>query len=213
MSDESSNLLHSLAFENAIWNLLFNEEQHLIFAMERVGDKVQVWNVDPDSKSRVKVMTNENGWEQFVAAEGNYLYSKAYQDKGDLSNSSVFRYNFSDGKKEKVTSFPMSTSSKITLPMIYEFDTGYHKTICSFLGISLPLSCEYLEKEDNIIISYYLRLQEGFERFLLVLKAGKKNLKIRQDHGMKGFSSGSFFVLGNQLVFVKNRNEICFYAL
>ena len=174
--------------------------------MERIEEKKisQLWRVSLTNGRKKKVLTSHDYWEYFVAYEGEFLYSKKYEDKSDHTRSQLFRFHLKSKVKEEVADFPSGQPEDMLEPMLYELDSDYHKTIAEFLSLKLPLACEYLEKEGYIIISYYLRLEEGFDRYLLAIKDGKKRWKIRQDAGMKGFSSGSFFVMKNQLVFVKN---------
>jgi len=215
MSLEAHKDIRSIHFKDPIWNLLYNKTKNVFFVVERAEKdrSIQIWEVLLERQKKTKAWTSSDQWEYFVASEGDFLYSKVYQNEHDPSRSQLFRHHLIHKKKEEVDTYPRLSFEGIKEPMIYEFETAYHKTLSMFLGLDLPLSSEYLEIEDHIIISYYLRLSEGFDRYLLLVKNGKKLWKVKQDHRMKGFSSGSFFVFKHLLIFVKNRNEICFFPL
>lgn len=207
--------LRLIEFEKPVWNLIYNKGRNSFFIVERSEEVqfIQLWEVGMHAGGKVKVFDSQNWWEHLVSSEGDYIYSILYEEKGDPSKYQVFRYNLVNNKREEFKEAPDFLPNRIDEPMLYEYDTQYHKMVCEFLGLSLPLSCEYLEKEDYIIISYYLRSKDGFDRYLLVIEDGEKLWKMEQDRGLKGFASGSFFVIKNQLIFVRNQNEICFYTL
>ena len=153
------------------------------------------------------------GWfEELVSMSGDYVYSIVYENQNDPSKYHFARHDLSNQRVEKVSDIP-ELSFLGEEPFLYEYGTEFYRIIKKFLGLDLPLACEYYEKGENIIISYYLRLGEAFNRFLLFLKDGEKVWKIEQDKKMKGFSSGAFFVFYGQVIFVRDQNEICFYNL
>ena len=135
-----------------------------------------------------------------------------YQDQQDPNQQKYFSFNWASERKEEIGEL-VGFQTEVVYPSIYEHGSAYYKTVRDFLSLDLPLACEYLEWNDKIIISYYLRSGNEFERNLLLLVKGTKEWKILQDEQIKGFSAGSFFVYEGQLIFVKNRNEVCIYTL
>ncbi len=151
-------------------------------------------------------------WSQLVEAAGNDLSFIEYLDKLDPTKFRFIQLDWETGETQSVEEFMHANRSTVNHPYIYEHGSDYFRTVMDFLSIDSPLSCEYLEWGDKIIISYYLRSVTKFERYLLLLKDGKKVWKVKQDEEMNGFSSGSFFVFQDQLIFIKDLNEVCIYT-
>ena len=145
-------------------------------------------------------------WSTIEAFDGS-LFVCEYTDRNDLTNKRYFKIG---DEKEEVTKEEMPViNQKITEPSLYEQGTEHFKTVQHFLGLDIQGSCEYLEVNDKIIMSYYLRSGNALERVLLVLNGRIKIHKEVQDLGMKGTASGAFFILEGQLFYIKNRNEVC----
>jgi len=151
-------------------------------------------------------------WSNLMLAQNDQLYFVEYPEANDPSKQSFFQLDFSTENRKSIRDLPKGDSLAVMYPQLYESGSAYFQTVASFLSLDLPLSCEYLEWNDKIIISYYLRSDDGFDRYLLVLRGGEKAWKIRQDVGMKGFSPGAFFVFKSQLIFIKDQNEVCIYG-
>ncbi len=155
----------------------------------------------------------DSWWSQLVSAEDGKLVFTKYLNQHDPTQVQFIQLDWKSGEKIEMdppVDFPQNS---LTYPHIYDHGTAYYQTVMDFLAVESPLACEYLEWEDKIIISYYLRSDNGFERYLLLLKDGQKVWKVKQDQLMKGFSSGAFFVFQNQLIFIKDLNEVCIYTM
>lgn len=140
------------------------------------------------------------------------LFTSVYQDKNDPNQKKFYQWKQNVCSEIEESVIP-KVDEWVTSPSIYEQGTEYHQTVANFLAVEIPCSCEYLEINKKIILSYYLRSSKQLDRHLLVLDDGKKALKVVQDDGMKGFAPGAFFTIENRLFFVKNRNEICVHTL
>lgn len=103
--------------------------------------------------------------------------------------------------------------SEIHYPVYYAPGSRSYLTVMDFLNMESGIGCEYFEWQDYIIISYYRRLKTKFERKLLVLKGDVEIYHQVQDEDLKGFASGSFFVVNGLLVFIENGNQINGIAL
>ena len=147
-------------------------------------------------------------WEKLLVATKDQLNLLKYEDPGDPTKNTLWVLNVNFGSRTQVDKV-LETNEEVIHPYVYEQGTEYHQLVSNFLSMDLPLSCEYLELENKIIISYYLRSERGFDRFLLVIDSdGKLQNKVKQDHEMKGFAPGSFFVWNSKLIFVKDGNEV-----
>lgn len=144
------------------------------------------------------------------SSNAGLLYFVEYTNKSDPNKQCYHSFDWDKGVWSLIDFIPDSPVALIR-PMIYEQGTEYHKTVEKFITLPMPLSCEYLEWHDKIIISYYLRCDNAYERHLLLLKDGIKVWSMKQDRHIKGFSSDAFFIFQNQLIAIKDRNEICLY--
>ena len=151
-------------------------------------------------------------WSHLEGVEGDYLYFIEYVDQHDPTKYQYIRLDWAGGAKDIIEEPKEGKNDALRYPYIYEHGSEYFKTVIDFLSVDSPLSCEYLEWEDKIIISYYLRSGNKFERHLILLKDGQKVWKLKQDGEINGFSSGAFFVFQNQLIFIKDLNEVCIYT-
>lgn len=195
-----------------VWSLVIDHKTGKLFLDTRASNqKTVLIQLDTSTLAYESKVVDHSRWTQLLAANNQLLYFVEYQDQNDPNLKAHFTLNWTTAGKSKVDQLPEFTTSALH-PDMYEEGSAYFKTVCKFLALDLPLSCEYLEWNDKIIISYYLRSDNGFDRFLLLLQNGEKVWKICQDAGMKGFSPGSFFVLSDRLIFIKDQNEVCVYT-
>lgn len=200
--------------EGKIWKTIISENQdELVFDIRNEQKQsVRYFKLDLNSLELTSLEAAETTWWSTIERYDGMLYVSEYQDKSDPNRKRLFSYS-GEGRVASTASEEPVHFEKVLQPSIYELGTAYFDKVAQFLGLDLPCSCEYLQVEDKIIISYYLRFGKDFERYLLLLDAGKKALKELLDEKMKGFAPGAFFVLRNRLCFIRNRNEICIYHL
>ncbi|MEM6734904.1 MAG: hypothetical protein AAF620_02425 [Bacteroidota bacterium] len=214
MNEELPFDIRSTIFHHPIWSLLHLEKRNSLFVDCRDENKkrIEVYECNMESLISKKLEIEVSWLEKVVGFEEDMLYSLEYMNVDDPSLKVLKRTNMNTKKVEVIDTLPV-LNRHIQEALLFKLDSKGHQTIADFLALELQLSCEYLEFTNNIVISYYLRSGDVFDRFLLLIKEGKKKWKVRQDHQMKGFSSGAFFVVEGKLVFVKDRNEVCIYSL
>ena len=102
-------------------------------------------------------------------------------------------------------------------PFQYLEGTPFFETVRSFLkkvGIAPVVAAEYLDYQELIIISYYVKEENGLINFLLVLdKNGGTLLNEKIAEGLKGIGADTFFILPGYLFYVRNRNEFFSYKI
>ncbi len=105
-------------------------------------------------------------------------------------------------------------------PVQYVEGTEYFETVKTFLSKQLNLkvvsALEYLETEESMVISCYLADAESHDlaNFLIVFsKTGECLLKEEISSRVKGIGFDTFFVLRNNLIFIKNKNELLSYRI
>ncbi|MEQ9404441.1 MAG: hypothetical protein RIM99_12685 [Cyclobacteriaceae bacterium] len=150
-------------------------------------------------------------WWSNIEYYNDGLFISEYQDKHDPNQKKYFLVNEIGKEEVSRTELPVK-KNQMSCPVIYEEGSESFKIVSEYLNLDLPCSVEYLELDDKIIISYYLRSGKEFDRYILVLKEGQEKVHVIQDSGMKGFAAGSFFVLNDKLFFIKERNEMCIYS-
>lgn len=205
--------IKQILLEGSAWGTALDEEHEYLYIESRNEEdqtifiaRLNLKNLDLESRK-----ADISWWDKLVGVKSNQLYFVKYLDQSDPTQQSFFSLDFESGVKTELEHLP-EFSSPARHPEVYEHGSDYFDTVSKFLSLELPVSCEYLEWQNKIIISYYLRSANGFDRYLLLLENGEKIWKVKQDEEMKGFSSGAFFVFNNQLIFIKDRNEVCVYT-
>ncbi len=214
MNEELPDTIQSLTFKYPIWSLLYSEvNKSLIVDTRNEAQKsVMLFELMIDAWNYKKIDIKLSWFEKLVGVHEGRLFAIEYTNENDPSSHNLKEIKLSDFATRQIEEFPV-INNNVQEPSFFELGSSNHQLVVDFLAIELPLSCEYLEFEDYIIISYYLRSEDGFDRFILLLNDGKKVWKTRQDHKTRGFAAGSFFVVESQLVFVKDRNEVCIFSL
>lgn len=206
--------INSKVLGGTIYGSVTSTNDVLVLDVRNVKDqKILYYEIDLKSMEVNKLeIENTSWWMKLIGADANLLYFIKYTDRNDPNSQVTISITKSKNQIDEVLEIPYREDN-IIQPSLYENGTEYHKMVSDFLGLELPLSCEYLEWKDKIIISYYLRFGNEFDRYLLLLDNGRKEWKLQQDHNMKGFSPEAFFVMNDQLIFFKELNEVCTYTL
>ncbi|HEU5145686.1 MAG TPA: DUF4905 domain-containing protein [Chryseosolibacter sp.] len=110
-----------------------------------------------------------------------------------------------------------SQNFPVIRPFQYEEGTEYFVTVKDFLhsrlGISPVASIEYLEINDLIIVSVFLK-EKGLANYLYVLDAnGGVLMEEKLGEDLKGIGLDTFFVFSDNLIFIKNKNELLSYSI
>lgn len=210
----SSQFLLKQQFDGVIWGTIVSKDRmHLILDVRDLECKsIRYFSLSLTSFELRSLESGNDGWWSNLEAFDGTLFTSKYLDPNDPTQKSYFKWPANVPTEVSFTEIPRS-EHLMTHPSIYELGSEYHRAVSSFLSLEIACSCEYLEINKKIILSYYLRSSKQLDRYLLILDAGEKALKLKQDESMMGFAPGAFFVLDNKLFFVKNRNEICIHSL
>ncbi len=206
--------LTQIKLPGTIYGSSITHDSHLILDVRDAEKQIiSYWSLNMQSFQLEKLsIRNNEWWTKLISCDSTSLYLTKYKDRTDPNSKVNLKVSIDRKDAEEVKEIP-SGGTDVNYPVLYEVESDYHKTVSDFLGLELPLSCEYLEWKGKIIISYYLRSDNAFDRFLLLLDNGKKEWKLHQDHQMKGFSTEAFFLYNDQLIFFKDLNEVCIYNL
>lgn len=110
-----------------------------------------------------------------------------------------------------------SQNFPVIRPFQYDEGTAYFDTVKNFLhsrlGILPVTIIEYLEIEDYIIVSVFLK-EAGLANYLYVLDVdGEIVISQKLGEDLKGIGLDTFFVFSGHLIFVKNKNELLSYSI
>ncbi|MEP1032750.1 hypothetical protein [Ekhidna sp.] len=198
--------------QGQIWNSAIDESSGKLYLdVRKENEEIVMIRLDLSSLKYDKKKVKHSRWTQLLSVYEDILYFVEYKDHQDPNLQEYFSLDWMSGEVKQIETIPVK-GNHVLQPSIYEHGSDYYKTVAEFLALDLPLSCEYLEWNDKIIISYYLRSGNDYERNLLLLQNANKEWKVLQDSQMKGFSPGAFFVFRDQLIFIKDRNEVCVYT-
>jgi hypothetical protein len=107
--------------------------------------------------------------------------------------------------------------SNIYFPDYFSVDDAYFEKIAGFLhkklGINVVLGLEYLEQDNYLISSYYLKNGNKYDRYIVVFKHGESIFNKCIDRNMDGISTESFFLMENEMIFVENRDTLAVWEL
>lgn len=203
----------SYKLDGIVWNtVLSTANDTLIFDVrQQETQTVEYWKMELTSLELQRLPISHKSWWTSLEAVNDQLYVCEYQDKADPANKKWMAYGKEKTQVDASSVPPIGDQWQF--PFHYEIETENHQLVASYLGLQLPLACEYLEIDQKIIISYYLRSDNRFDRYLLYISDGKKQWKILQDQAINGFAPGAFFVLNDRIFFVKNRDEVNSYPL
>ncbi len=202
--------VEQVSFEGKIWSAVVDEDHNMMYLDLRNEHSIELIQLNLNALTYSSKIVDHTWWTKLTAVENGKLFFVEYLNQNDPNQIQKFSYDWENAEHAIIESFEVNEI--FIHPSVYEHGTDYHKTVAKFLSLELPLACEYLEWKEKIIISYYIRSGREFIRYLLLINDGEKVWKIQQDDQMKGFSPGSFFVFNDQLIFIKDRNEVCVYT-
>lgn len=106
-----------------------------------------------------------------------------------------------------------NTALNTQFPEQFPADHSHFKTVAQFLqerwGYQAVEGLEYLEHKALVLISYYLYTDQKLENYLLVMKDdGEVIFQDCLGTQLSGIALDTFFIYEEQLIFVKQKNEI-----
>ncbi len=108
--------------------------------------------------------------------------------RGDISHKGVSSFHYTEGTKH--------------------FEQIQHFVLLK-TGISISGACDYAEVGNKVIISFFGKHESGtFNRMLVVNQDGEILHQELLSEALSGVASDTFFIVGEALIFVKNRNEL-----
>jgi len=111
----------------------------------------------------------------------------------------------------------VSAEKDYKFPIHYESDNPHFETLSSFvlskLNLELVGSCDYLEIPAFFAIAVNSKKNTGYNLDLFVFNHdGSLLLAKTLDQELKGLASGTFFIVGQALIFVEGKRNLVFYS-
>ena len=143
--------------------------------------------------------------------ENNYL--KVDWNNGVVLKEVSLKELFTNFNKKKTTE-----EAVVLYPFHFDEENSFFIKIQQYIEILTHHKAirmiEYLEKGDKVLISYYIYEGEKLTNFILVAdENGTVLVHDKLKEGLSGIGMDTFFVMNNELVVVKNNNELCAYVI
>jgi hypothetical protein len=175
---------------------------------------------NPDKKSLIAYHALQNRmiwWHNgFSLTVANKQYVKGIDAKLPAKETVLDLFT---GKPVQTGDFDLEASQNFPVirPFQYEQGTVHFDTVRHFLqtrlGIEPVATIEYLEFEDLIIMSVFLKDQELANYLYGFNTSGELLLEEKLGENLKGVGLDTFFILSRHLIFVKNKNELKSYKI
>ena len=190
--------------EDVIVFQIFNDSQNIeersVFGFD-INTQEAIWSVD-----NINVM----------GLNGFALSLKINDDEAE-----VFTIDIRTGneKSDATEDFSTKTMSKnLILPFHYTGDGQHFGTVAQFLKefatVSLFGACDYLEYKGLIFISAHEKLEQNLTNKLYVFDSnGELVLEEVLAESSKGLASDTFYIVNEQLIFVKEKREVKCYLI
>ena len=183
-------------------------EQRGFAVVEGVSGRVK-WGLEDAQVMHVEsdgiIISEPNGEEEST-------YSKLNWNAGERLREYSMKELFSTFNKKS------QQTSLITYPFHFEEGNSFFSKIQEYIDIIAKQKAvrmiEYLEKGDKVLISYYIYIEDKLTNMMLVAdEKGALLLHEELQAGLKGIGMDTFFVVKNQLIIVKNNNELHAYVI
>lgn len=183
---------------------IFNDSQNI--------DERSVFGFDVNAQEAVWSVDNIN-----VRGLNGYALSLKVNEE----ETEVFTIDIRSGNEilETEEDFSVkSMSGNLILPFHYTGDSNYFATVVRFLKefaeVDLVGACDYLEYEGLIFISAHEKLEQNLTNRLYVFNANGELVltEVLAQHS-KGLASDTFYIVNEQLIFVKEKREVKCYLI
>lgn len=175
---------------------------------------------NPDKKSLIAyhAVQNQTIWWRngFSLTVANARYVRGVDTRFPAKETVLDLFS---GNPAETVDFDLEDSQNFPVirPFQYEEGTGHFDTVSHFLqtrlGIEPVATIEYLEFEELIIMSVFLKDQELANYLYAFDAGGKLLLEEKLGENLKGVGLDTFFIFSRDLIFVKNKNELKSYKI
>ncbi|OEJ99663.1 DUF4905 domain-containing protein [Roseivirga misakiensis] len=207
-----------------LWKNISFEESWWISAYDFQGDVIvfQTYNDTQDIEARSVFGFDINSEEALWSIDDVKLNKS---NRGMLSITPLsgeyesFTIDIKTGQEisETKDGEALEKSDNCKFPLHYESENPHFETLAKFvkskLGTDLIGSCDYLEVPEFFAIAVNSKDETGYNLDLFVFKhEGSLLLEKPLDRELKGLASGTFFIVGQALIFVEGKRNLVFYS-
>lgn len=173
-----------------------------------------------DNTSR-KIVWQDSELQIMDAYQGD-LYGFIRKDKTTIYKSVSLeagrQQNLSLEEVERALADVSVENKYIRHPFHYTEEDTYFKTVSRFVQHYLnrqpKLGCEYLDENGLIFISYYMEEDKALANYLLVVDTeGALLLHEKLDEQLSHIGLGTFMLVRDQLIYIKQKRELLSYAI
>ena len=223
---------YNLQARQLLWKELKLAEEWWAGMSAADGDVLVLHTFDDSENPEVKSFFAINNATQEVIWEGSELQvMEVYQGQlyGFVRKNEVTSYkrvsletngekNLSLKELEHSLQDVFGENKYIRQPFHYSEEDAYFSTVSRFVQHYLnrrPVrSCEYLDAEGLIFISYYIEEDRALANYLLVVDTeGELLLHEKLDDQLSHPGLGTFMIIRDQLIFIKQKKELLSYAI
>ncbi len=167
------------------------------------------------------LLPEEEWWCGLSHIDCHALYVHVFDNQDNPDEKTLYQLAFQSNELKTVEPEILSGSlihEGIQFPVFYGHDVDHFAEFREFiqreLNVDPQLGCDYMEYGNNIIISYYIRSTKGFECWMAVIDHhGSVILQETLEKSLTGVIGKPYFIVGDNLFFIKNKREICVYDL
>ena len=132
-------------------------------------------------------------------------------------NRQPYRLDLKSGQIESFESKTFDVSESISIhshhPLHYVEGTAAFDSVSRYLSVIMSAepfgACDYLEHKDRTIVSFFEKQNDTINNQLVIFdNEGNVIYQELIDSDLKGLASDTFFIAGEALIFVKNRNQL-----
>ncbi len=215
---EQAILWEGLTFENSWWTAATAVEEQVVL-FHTYED-----SYDPDQKvffavdlHQVDILWQQAGFHFKAVGQGVVSgYLKNGPDEQHVAiglGSGQFVENIPAIEREN-----KKNNKNVDLPFHYTAEMPHFETVKRFVqgqyGHDMVGACDYMEVNDLIVISYFTGQPKNMANYLLVMASNGQPVNHECiGTALAGWGMDTFFVAHNQLIFVRNQNEIISYGL
>ncbi|MBX2898101.1 MAG: DUF4905 domain-containing protein [Cyclobacteriaceae bacterium] len=216
---EKTDVVYGAATGSVLWNLLPANGGRLVVLEERSEQQQQVAFVcitEAGKELWRRTDLPEPWWINLVYVGNAHVWLRKFESTANPDAARWLVLNLETGVETTATPEPENTISALR-PFVYLQGEPDFETVATFMkkiGAPIFLGAEYREHGGYLFISGYTGQPANYTNMLWCLRQDG-TLCWQQQIGtnLKGIGTGTFFIAGSRLFFVKNKTELVTFRI
>lgn len=207
-----------------IWNVEVSDSGHLL-ALE-IRDEVKkkvlfsIYDLRKEEWLWDNVEFEENWWINLLLVTDDRIYLNYFTEEHNPEAKKIIEVDV--GHMEvlnELKHFEIEKENKhLKLPLHYKEGTANYNKVVQFIeqhsGHKIVKAVDYLQTSTQIIISYYLYMNEKMVNYLLILdNTGEELINEQLAQQLTKVGMHTFFYVNNFVITVKNKTELVIFKL